>query len=340
MVRAIGLMSGGLDAILATLVVLEQGIEVLAVAFVTPFFGSTRAESACRQLKIPLRVIDISEEHLEMVINPPHGYGKTMNPCIDCHALMFRRAGQLMEAENYDFLFTGEVLGERPMSQNRKALVTVAETSGYADLIVRPLSAQLLAQTEVERKGLVDRQRLLALHGRGRKVQMALAEKYGITDYPTPAGGCLLTEKQFSLRLTDLLTHNSGDVSVRDVEFLKEGRHFRLSERVKLVCGRNRTENLRVRELARLDDVVMSSHGVPGPTAVLIGPADEDVLEVAASLVVRYSDLPTGQAGLPTGQAGVSAEGVGMVRIDSEQPQRIIEVSSATQELIDRLQIK
>ena len=325
MSRAISLLSGGLDSILAVKVLQEQGIEILTVTFVTPFFGSARAEEAAAQLSIPLRVIDIAEDHLEMVKSPPHGYGRTMNPCIDCHTLMLNRAGRLMETEGYDFLFTGEVLGERPMSQNLHALRLVAEGSGYADFIVRPLSAQLLPETKVEREKLVDRSRLLSFSGRNRNPQMTLAAAFGIANYPTPAGGCLLTEKQFSLRLADLLTHNP-QADVRDAEFLKVGRHFRFNEITKFVCGRNHNENERLRQLARPGDVLLSSLDVPGPTAVLIGPGDSQTIELASSLVVRYSDVPEGA--------------LGKVSVEIRGVPTVVETRAVQQDIIDRLQIK
>ena len=325
MSRAIGLLSGGLDSILAVRVLREQGVEILAVTFVTPFFGSLRAEEAARRLQVPLRILDISEDHLAMLKNPPHGYGRTMNPCIDCHTLMLNRAGRLMQTEGYDFLFTGEVLGERPMSQNLQSLRVVAEGSGYADYIVRPLSAQLLPETKVEREKLVDRSRLLSFSGRNRKPQMTLAAAFGIANYPTPAGGCLLTEKQFSLRLADLLTHNP-QADVRDAEFLKVGRHFRFNEITKFVCGRNHNENERLRQLARPGDVLLSSLDVPGPTAVLIGPGDSQTIELASSLVVRYSDVPEGA--------------LGKVSVEIRGVPTVVETRAAQQDIIDRLQIK
>lgn len=332
MCKAVGLMSGGLDSMLAVRLLREQQVDVLGVCFITPFFSSVRAEAAARQLDVPLRVLDISEEHLAMVKNPAHGYGKTMNPCIDCHALMFRRAGELMEAEGRDFLFSGEVLNERPMSQNRKALAVVAETSGYPDHIVRPLSAKLLAETRPEREGLVDRSRLLDFHGRSRKPQMALARQWGITDYPTPAGGCLLTEQQFSLRLGDLLDHEP-DAGISEVEMLKVGRHFRLSPNVKMVCGRNRAENDKLEALARPQDTVLRPLGVPGPSAVLLGPPDPELLELAASLLVRYSDTPPATA-------SPGPDTVGRAHVTTPGGEHTLSARAASQDLIDRLQIK
>lgn len=287
------LLSGGLDSMLAVRLIQEQGIEVLGVSFKSYFFGTAKAEAAARLLGIPLRTIDFSDEHLHMVQNPPHGYGRCMNPCIDCHALMFRHAGRLMEAEGCHFIITGEVLGERPMSQNRQALQIVAEESGYPDVLLRPLSARLLPATRPEREGLVDRSRLLALRGRTRKPQMELARRYGLTDYPTPAGGCKLTDPNFSKRLRDLFDHTEG-VTGRDIELLKVGRHFRLSPAVKVVMGRNRKENQRLLQLRRPGDVHLVVVGPPGPDTLI--PAStgltEEEIEFAAKLTVAYSDAP------------------------------------------------
>jgi len=292
-VRALGLLSGGLDSILAVRVLQGQHVEVLGVSFHSCFFDTAQAEAAARQLHIPLRIIDFSEEHLRLVQNPPHGYGKCMNPCIDCHALMLRRAGRLMEVQGYDFIFTGEVLGERPMSQNRRALALVAEESGYADLVLRPLSAKLLPPTRPEREGLIDRERLLAIRGRSRKPQMALARNYGLTDYPTPAGGCKLTDPNFSRRLKDLFDH-SGEVTPRDVELLKVGRHFRLCETVKVVMGRNEQENRRLLALSRPGDTHLVVVGPPGPDTLIPTSAGltEEHVELVAKFTIAYGDAP------------------------------------------------
>ncbi|MCK4272394.1 tRNA 4-thiouridine(8) synthase ThiI, partial [bacterium] len=256
MVVGIGLFSGGLDSILAVKVLQEQGIGIIGVTFTTPFFGAGRASEAARQLGMDHRILDITTEHLEMVRHPKNGYGRNMNPCIDCHAMMFRKAGEFMEREGADFLFSGEVLGERPMSQNRGSLVRVARESGYEPVILRPLSARLLPETLPEREGKVDRERLLDLQGRGRKRQMELAAFYGIQDYPAPAGGCLLTDPIFSRRLRDLFQH-SDSVTVQDLELLKVGRHLRLDDGFKMVVGRNQSENKRLGELCAPDDLLL-----------------------------------------------------------------------------------
>ncbi len=289
--RGIGLLSGGLDSMLAARVLQGQQVDILAVAFVTPFFGSARAESAAKLLGVPLRPIDITGVHFEIVKRPRHGWGRNMNPCIDCHALMLRTAGKIMEAEGYDFLFTGEVLNERPMSQNRGALAIVAKESGYGDLILRPLSAKCLPPTKPERDGLIDRGKLLALSGRSRKPQMALAKQYGLAGYPTPAGGCLLTDPGYSRRLRELLDHEP-DPDLDDVRLLSLGRHFRLGPRTKLILGRNKAENDRLEALVRPGDAKLFVVDVMGPTGLLRGPADDAVKRLAGALCARYSDAP------------------------------------------------
>lgn len=291
MTKAIGLLSGGLDSILATCLLQDQGIDILAISFQTPFFGIQRAQRAAAQLKVPLRTIDISGEHLQLVRNPRYGYGKNMNPCIDCHIMMLQQAVDFLEREDCDFVYTGEVLGQRPMSQNRQSLQLVARGSGCADLILRPLSAKLLPETRPEREGKVDREKLLDIQGRSRKRQLELAHRLGIRDFPDPAGGCLLTDPAFSRRLKDVVAHQV-EVQIRDIELLKVGRHFRLDKETKVVIGRHKEENERILELARDGDIIMKVADYPGPIALIPGRAPKASMEVAGSLCVRYSDAP------------------------------------------------
>jgi len=287
MSKALGLLSGGLDSSLAAMCLKRQGIEVICIAFVTPFFGAGKARRAAQQLGIPLIIRDIGDTHLEMVKHPRYGYGKNMNPCIDCHAMMFRIAGEIMAAEGFDFLFSGEVLGQRPMSQNLSALRAVARYSGNADLILRPLSARLLPVTPMEAGGLVDREQLLDIQGRSRRRQEALAKEWGLTDYPSSGGGCLLTEKHFSDRLRDLLTHEPA-CTISDVELLKIGRQFRLSAQARLALGRNQQDNEALREMAGNSALLLRCVGFSGPLGVLSGaPAAVD-LETAAAIVAGY----------------------------------------------------
>jgi tRNA-specific 2-thiouridylase len=290
-VKALSLFSGGLDSLLAAKVVLEQGIEVLAVTFETPFFGAERARAAARKLGLPLRIVNFTDEHLVMLRAPRYGYGRNMNPCIDCHTLMLRKTGAMLAEEGADFIITGEVLGQRPMSQNRQSLHIVAKNSGYPDLIVRPLSAQLLPETRPEREGKLDRQGLLAIQGRGRKTQIELAARFGIGDYAPPAGGCLLTDPIFSRRLRDLFDENPA-CPVNDIELLKYGRHFRTAEGRKVIVGRNERDNRSLEKLAGPGDAALHVADYPGPLAIVPHGGDDNTLLAAAALCVLYSDAP------------------------------------------------
>jgi tRNA-specific 2-thiouridylase len=289
--KAISLFSGGLDSILSFKVIEEQGIEVLGIAFETPFFSAAKSRVTAGRIGLPLVVLDITTEHLRMLRSPRYGFGRNMNPCIDCHTLMLRIAGQKMEEEHADFIITGEVLGQRPMSQGRQSLYVVAKNSGYADRVVRPLSAKLLPETEPERSGKVDRNRLCDIQGRGRKRQMEMASDYGITSYPPPAGGCLLTDPMFSRRLRDLF-ENHPDHLIRDIELLKVGRHFRLNESTKAVVGRNANDNGVIDRLAGPSDALFRVHPFPGPTVLIPGGGNEETRRLAAGLCARYSDAP------------------------------------------------
>ncbi len=288
-VRALGLLSGGLDSILAVKVIQQQGIEVIGLSFITPFFGPELAQKAARALQIKLIVEDITAEHFEIVKNPPHGYGKTMNPCIDCHAVMLKIAGRKMKELEAGFIFTGEVLDERPMSQNRVSLNVVAQDSQYKDYVLRPLSAKLLEPTLPEKQGLVDREGLLDIRGRSRKRQMELAEKFGVGEYPNPAGGCLLTDRNFSRRLKELFDFDA-DPNIRDVRLLRVGRHYRLGPRMKLIVGRNEKENSLLENFCRETDYLLKVGSVPGPSCLLTGEPNRETLEEASMVCAAYSD--------------------------------------------------
>ncbi len=287
--RGLGLISGGLDSMLAARLLMEQGIVVTGIAFVTPFFGSANAETAARRIGFPLLVRDITEPHLAVVKHPPSGYGSQMNPCIDCHALMLRVAGEVMDAEGFDFLFTGEVLNERPMSQTLRSLNRVANLSGRPGRVLRPLSARRLRETDAEREGKVDRLRLLDLEGRSRRRQFELAERWGITDFPTPAGGCLLTDRNFSRRLKDLL-ERGPEAGAHDMELLKVGRQFRIRDGVKAAVGKNIADNRALTALHGPGDLLLRTVGVPGPVMIVTGAASDEDLAVAAGICARYSD--------------------------------------------------
>jgi tRNA-specific 2-thiouridylase len=292
-IRALGLFSGGLDSMLAAAVLRAQSIDVTLICWVTPFFGAARARESAAHLGLPLREADLTDKFLPLIYDPPHGFGRGHNPCIDCHTLMLREAGALMAAAGFDFLFTGEVLGQRPMSQNRGSLNLIARESGFADLLLRPLSAKSLKATAPEVRGWVDRERLLNLSGRGRKRQMALAEAHGITRYPAPAGGCLLTDPGYAVRLKELLGHVQ-EASRQDLELLKYGRHFRLPGGAKAVVGRTERENEAIQALKTPGDFLLQGEHYPGPLVLGCGVETREDLEMAAGLAAAYSDAPEG----------------------------------------------
>ena len=291
-VRALGLCSGGLDSILSAVVLGNQGIAVEWISFETPFFSSVKARRAAAQLHIPLIVQNITQPYLKMLRDPSRGYGKHINPCIDCHTLMFRLAGEVMKDRQMDFLFSGEVLGQRPMSQTRSSLRYVEKHSGYRDLIVRPLSAKLLEETLPEKKGLVDRSLLLGFSGRSRKPQIQLARTWGITDYPAPAGGCLLTESVYSNRLKDLFGHQK-DCTENELHLLKYGRHIRLNEQIKIIVGRTLQDNVAILDHHDpLLNMVLKTKQIPGPVVLIPLGAGNDEIRQAASICAGYSKAP------------------------------------------------
>jgi tRNA-uridine 2-sulfurtransferase len=293
--KAIALLSGGLDSTLAAKVMLEQGIELEALNFLTVFCTCTNRGETClasqkavNALGIPLKVFNVSKEYLDVVKHPEHGYGSNMNPCIDCRIFILRRAKAYMEEMKASFIVTGEVLGERPMSQRRDAMRLIEKAAGLDGLILRPLSAKLLPASIPEKEGWVDREKLLNIQGRSRKPQISLADQFGIHDYPCPAGGCLLTDPQFAKRMKDLIRHDP-DFSLNDVHLLKVGRHFRLSASLKLVVGRNEEDNQKIGTFSQEGDLMFNILDHPGPLSLLRGKGDPSEIETAASITVRYS---------------------------------------------------
>ncbi len=287
--KALSLFSGGLDSILSVKIIEQQHIDVIGIFFETLFFTSEKAAQSANYIGLPLQVIDITHRFLPIVQSPQHGYGKGLNPCIDCHKLMIEIAGEMLNEKGADFLISGEVLGQRPMSQNLRSLSLISHDSGFKDLILRPLSAHRLPETLPEKRGWIMREKLLGLSGRSRKPQIELAKQFGIKEYPSPAGGCLLTDIVFSRRLQDLLIHNPA-FSRRDIELLKWGRHFRLNERVKIIVGRNQKENEIITSLIDAADTVFVVESFPGPTILAKGNLSYDEIKVAASIAVSYSD--------------------------------------------------
>lgn len=287
-VRALGLSSGGLDSILSALVLQQQGIEVCWVSFETPFFSAEKAEKAAKFTGINLVKKNITDLYLKMLKNPPGGYGKNMNPCRDCHAMMFNLAGEIMETMGFDFLFSGEVAGQRPLSQTKSALRYVEKRSGYDGHILRPLSALHLPETIFEKEGKVNREKLLNFSGRSRKPQMKLAREFGVTDYPTPGGGCLLTDKSYSERLKDLFCHQDN-FTHEDLHLLKYGRYIRLNRRAKVIIGRNKLDNENIMKyyLPKEDTLIMVKK-IPGPVLIMKNGSREDVFK-AAAICAGYS---------------------------------------------------
>jgi len=288
--KALSLLSGGLDSILATKIIQNQGIEVEGVSFTSPFFTADRAMEAADSLGILFHTEDIANEILSLLKSPPHGFGKGANPCIDCHIVMVKRAAALMPKIKASFLITGEVLGERPKSQNRWALGVVEEESGWGNYLLRPLTAKNLAPTLPETKGWVNREKLLGIKGRSRRPQLKLASELGIKKFPTPAGGCLLTDPIFSQKLKDLLLR--GKINRNEIELLRVGRHFRLGKNSRLIVGRNEKENKSLLELTTPDDFRLQVVSFQGPIGLLRGEIGDNTLLKAASITCRYSDAP------------------------------------------------
>ncbi|MDR2203038.1 MAG: hypothetical protein LBE76_01790 [Nitrososphaerota archaeon] len=295
-VKAISLFSGGLDSILATQLIVNQGVEVIAFNVKTPFgiprkTGESEAEAAIKYLKVPLEVVSADKEYIRMLRKPKFGYGKNINPCIDCKIFILKQAVKYAKKVGADFLFTGEVLGERPMSQHGPALRTIENAAGLKGKLLRPLSAKLLPETVAEKKGLVDRNKLLAISGRSRKPQFQLAKELGIAEYPSPAGGCLLTCEEYSKKLSDLFEHKKN-ITSSDVALLRSGRHFRV-EKNKIIVGRNETENKTLKTLKDKNEYHFELPNIVGPITILQGAKTKKAIQTAAQLTACYSDAKT-----------------------------------------------
>jgi tRNA U34 2-thiouridine synthase MnmA/TrmU len=297
MKKAIALLSGGLDSTLAALIVLKQGIEVTAVTFMTHFGCDITDSSSCSSNPMPnslkfgfdVKLCHLADKFIDIVKNPKFGYGKNINPCIDCRILMLKEAKALMVAMSADFLITGEVLGQRPMSQRRDTFPLIDSESDTIGLVLRPLSAKHLNRTLPEINGIIDRSSLYNFHGRNRKPQIALAKELGLTEYPDPGGGCLLTEPLYAYRLTDLLKH-SPQATYKEINLLKYGRHFRLTDKCKAVVGRNERENNILEGLYEHGDLILIADTVGSPATLLIGVFTDDEIITAASITARYCD--------------------------------------------------
>ena len=289
--KAIALFSGGLDSTLAMKLIIDQGIDVLALNINTGF-GSTKdrlehMQSMCDQVGAELKIIDIQSEFLqEVLFDPKHGYGKNFNPCIDCHAKMFAVAKRVMEAEGASFLVSGEVMGQRPMSQNKDALQTVLNESNCDGLLLRPMSALRLTPTIAEEKGWVDREKLEGITGRSRDRQLALAKEIGLDDFESPGGGCLLTDENFAKKMFDFIKYDKFEV--KDIPVMKFGRHFRLQDGAKLVIGRDREENSYLQNIDNDKYYHIRTIGLPGPHALLSKNATKEDKEKATKAILTY----------------------------------------------------
>ncbi|KPK98231.1 MAG: hypothetical protein AMJ95_05165 [Omnitrophica WOR_2 bacterium SM23_72] len=297
--KAIALISGGLDSLLAAKLIQDQGIQVIPLHFRIPFCHYNKdLQGEAQDLSLlikdnlgeDLKDVDIRQEFLGLLEKPRHGFGSRMNPCIDCKILMFAKARQLLKDWQAAFVVTGELLGQRPMSQHKQALQLIEKESGLEGLLLRPLSARRFPETIPEKEGWVDRNRLLDFCGRTRRPQMELAQSLGLKDYPNASGGCLLTDPEFAKRLKDLIKHQA--FYMEDVELLRYGRHFRLSPEAKLIVGRNEKENIILEKLAQEDDFLFHPReNQAGPTSLGRGVFTEELVRISCAITCRYCDL-------------------------------------------------
>jgi tRNA U34 2-thiouridine synthase MnmA/TrmU len=286
--RAIALLSGGLDSILAAKLIKNQGIDVIGVTFSTPFFNAPEIiRKQAEQINIPLKIIHLGKEYIRLIRKPRHGYGSAINPCIDCHTFFLKKAKPLLRKLKADFIITGEVLGQRPMSQHRKALSIIEKEAGLKGILLRPLSAKLLPPTIPEKKSMIKRNSLLSIHGKNRKPQINLAKKLKITIFQTPAGGCILTNKEYAKKLKDLFA-NKKRISEKDISLLKIGRHFRIKG-CKIIVARNQEECLLLQKMKSFWDMTLEPSTLPGPTSLIKGKMTKSSLQTAAQLTARYT---------------------------------------------------
>ena len=299
--KVVALLSGGLDSQLAIKMMQEQGFDVSAVAIKTPFcdFDCGRGcgfeiRERADDLDVNLKTVYLGDEYIEMLKHPKHGIGAGFNPCIDCRSMMFDAAKKHMEEIGAEFIISGEVLGQRPMSQHAPALRTIENESELVGKIVRPLSAALLPETDPEKDGLIKRENLGMIRGRTRRGQLDMAKKYGIENPPNAGGGCLLTEPHFGIKAKDLFSHTKNP-TINDIDLLKIGRHFRLDEETKFIVGRNKDENEMIKAIALPGDILLEAKDFVGPVSILRGSNAKQHLKFASSITLRYSDAPNNE---------------------------------------------
>ena len=309
-IHALVLLSGGLDSALAARLLIDQGLEVTGLYLESPTACRSNAGDVAEHLGIRLITRQKGEAYAKLLREPRFGYGRNMNPCVDCRIFMFEMAKPVMEECGARFLFTGEVMGQRPMSQTRDRFLQIDRQAGLAGWILRPLSALALTETEPERLGWVKRDRLLGIVGRGRDTQLALAESYGLKHHQSPGGGCLLTDPIFSVKLRDLFAHAGEDGgTLSDIELLRVGRHFRVAENLKIVIGRDAGENARLRGLAGVARHVVEPDGFGGPTALICGTLDARALGAAAGLIRAYAPRAGPEARIRWSELGLQRTG-------------------------------
>ena len=296
--KVVALLSGGLDSQLAIKMMQEQGFDVSAVAIKTPFcdFDCGRGcgfeiRERADDLDVNLKTVYLGDEYIEMLKHPKHGIGAGFNPCIDCRSMMFDAAKKHMEEIGAEFIISGEVLGQRPMSQHAPALKTIEKESDLVGKIVRPLSAALLPETDPEKDGLIKRENLGMISGRTRRNQLDMAEKYGFENPPNAGGGCLLTEPHFGIKAKDLFSHTKNP-TINDIDLLKIGRHFRLDEETKFIVGRNKDENEMIKAISLPGDILLEAKDFVGPVSILRGSNSKKHIKFASSITLRYSDAP------------------------------------------------
>ena len=299
--KVVALLSGGLDSQLAIKMMQEQGFDVSAVAIKTPFcdFDCGRGcgfeiRERADDLDVNLKTVYLGDEYIEMLKHPKHGIGAGFNPCIDCRSMMFDAAKKHMEEIGAEFIISGEVLGQRPMSQHAPALRTIENESDLVGKIVRPLSAALLPETDPEKDGLIKRENLGMIRGRTRRGQLEMAKKYGIENPPNAGGGCLLTEPHFGIKAKDLFSHTKNP-TINDIDLLKIGRHFRLDEETKFIVGRNKDENEMIKAIALPGDILLEAKDFVGPVSILRSSNAKQHIKFASSITLRYSDAPNNE---------------------------------------------
>ena len=312
--RVVALLSGGLDSQLAVRMMQRQGFEVSAVAIKTPFcdFDCGRGcgfeiRERADDLNVNLKTVYLGDDYIEMLKHPKYGRGAGFNPCVDCRAMMFEAAKKHMKEIGADFVISGEVLGQRPMSQHRKALRTIEAESDLEGKIVRPLSGALLPATDPERDGLIRREDLGMIRGRSRKPQLAMAKEFGIADPPNAGGGCLLTDPAFGRRVKDLFDHTETP-TVNDIDLLKVGRYHRLDEETIMVVGRNKAENEAIGMLVLPGDILLEARDFVGPTTILRGKTAENHVKFAASVTLKYSDAPDAEGRITVSGSGADGD--------------------------------